>query len=150
MILTFDREHLKRLVAATEAATNFAPTLDQLYDPSIRKDRRMPPEGTFPTYEDIDTTKVPPALQLAADHGVYLLSNAAVNLPKGARRDVAYAHEANPDKVPFDEWWDVRARVFGGDDGVEPIPLPDIKAWLAKSNYPNAQLELTPTQIRYF
>lgn len=149
MILTFDREHLKRLVASAKAATERSPVYDQLYDPRYRKDGKAPPDGAFPEPDDIDPTKIPPALWLVADHGVYLMSNAKVELPKGGKHDVAYAREADPNKVEFDDWWDVRSEVFGGDDGVELIPFDSLEEWLNRSHLPNAQIKLTPMQIEY-
>ena len=144
MILTFDREHLKRLLASAKAATERSPVFEQLYDPRYRKDGKAPTPGAFPKPDEIDPTKIPPGLWLVGDQGIYFMSNAHVELPKGQKNDVAYAIEANPTRVPFDDWWDVKNRSFGGDDGVEFIELETIEAWLNNGHLPNARLELTP------
>lgn len=149
MILTFDREHLKRLVASAKAATERSPVYDQLFEPQYRKDGKAPPEDAFPTFDDIDPTKIPPGLLFVADQGVYLMSNAKVELPKGGKHDVAYAKEADPDKVPFDDWWNIHHLVFGGDDGVEFIELDILEQWLGQSHLPTARIRLTANQIEY-
>lgn len=143
--LTFDREHLKRIVATTEAATSFSPTYNDLYDPLKRKDGREPTFDENPTYEDVDLTKVTPGLLLVADRGVYLMSNA--KRAEGEPGDVAYAQEADPNK---NEDWDlVREQVFGGDDGVEHLDLQLIKKWLENSSTQYAHIRVHRDQLEF-
>lgn len=61
---------------------------------------------------DIDNRK--PGLWLVGDHGVYLCSNGKL---AGARPLVVYAQECDP--TQNDDWFEVKRRAFGGDDGVE-------------------------------
>lgn len=68
-----------------------------------------------------------PGLWLVGDDGVYLMSNckpAFMRTPE--KQFVVYAEDLDPEKVDFDTWWDKKNEAFGGDDGVEFIPLEDI------------------------
>ncbi|PDS41343.1 hypothetical protein CO662_29330 [Rhizobium anhuiense] len=58
-----------------------------------------------------------PGLWLVGDHGVYLMSNG--KLLDGAKPLVVYAEECDPSTN--DDWFDVKRRTFGGDDGVDFI-----------------------------
>lgn len=75
-----------------------------------------------------DATKQP-GLWLVGDHGVYLCSNG--NLPDGARPLVVYAEECDP--ATCDDWFDVKRRTFGGDDGVEFLDATQLEAMMAAS-----------------
>jgi hypothetical protein len=70
-----------------------------------------------------------PGLWLVGDHGVYLCSNG--NLPDGARPLVAYAEECNPGTN--DDWFEVKRRTFGGDDGVDFLDAAQLEAMMAAS-----------------
>ena len=91
-----------------------------------------------PTYSQKETAK--PGLWLVGDDGVYLMSNGTPAMAndgsliteepkfptKPIKRLVAYANECNPEEMDFDDWWAAKRASFGGDDGVEFIPLTDI------------------------
>lgn len=147
MILHFERQHLQRLVDATKAAKEIRPTYAQAFDPKLRKDGREPSLDDDVSLDDIDPAKLKPGLLLVGDQGVYFMSNAKLDLPKGQRHDVAYAVEANPNEVPFDDWWDAKNRSFGGDDGVEVIELETIEQWLARGTGEYVQLDLEPDRF---
>jgi len=72
-----------------------------------------------PLYGD-DTGR---GLWLVGDHGVYLMSNAAIDKPT-----VVYANECDPTKPPFEAWWEAKLATFGADDGVEFIGIEEIDA----------------------
>lgn len=94
---------------------------------------------TFPVDKlltEISTTKAAPAhhkywnktvgpqIQIVGDHGVYLMGNhVRENTKPGESYDVIYANECDPTKMPFDDWYDTKRRVFGGDDGVDLFPV---------------------------
>lgn len=61
---------------------------------------------------DIDNRK--PGLWLVGDHGVYLCSNGRL---AEARLLVVYAQECDPTRS--DDWFEIKRRTFGGDDGVD-------------------------------
>ncbi|MBX5173523.1 DUF3085 domain-containing protein [Rhizobium sp. NZLR1b] len=68
-----------------------------------------------------------PGLWLVGDHGVYLMSNGI--LPDRARPLVAYAEECNPNSN--DDWFDVKRRTYGGDDGVDFIDAKQLETMMA-------------------
>ncbi len=63
-----------------------------------------------------------PGLWLVGDEGVYLMPNTT-----DPKRTIVYARECDPKKLDFDTWWANKRASFGGDDGVEFLPLADIK-----------------------
>lgn len=65
-----------------------------------------------------------PALWLVGDQGVYLMGNDA---GREAGRPVVYAVECDPTKLEFDDWWAAKNATFGGDDGVEALPLSQVE-----------------------
>ena len=73
-----------------------------------------------------------PGLWLVGDHGVYLCSNG--KLADGARPLIAYAEECDPNTC--DDWFEVKRRTFGGDDGVEFLEAKQLEAMMAAR--PNA------------
>lgn len=68
-----------------------------------------------------------PGLWLVGDQGVYLLSNG--KLPEGAKPLVVYAEECDP--RTNDDWFAVKRRTFGGDDGVDFIDAGQVEAMMA-------------------
>ena len=70
-----------------------------------------------------------PGLWLVGDHGVYLLSNG--KLAGGQKPFVVYAEECNP--TTTDDWFEVKRRTFGGDDGVDFIDAESLEAMIAAS-----------------
>lgn len=111
-ILKFNQDEVRKLVAHVKASATHPP----LYGKEIG-----------------------PALLLVGDHGVYLMPNASPPLMKdgsigvegqiGARY-VVYAEGINPDVDEFDDWWEKKNTTFGGDDGVEPLPLQAVESAL--------------------
>src|SRR4051794_38666433 len=73
-----------------------------------------------------------PGLWLVGDRGVYLLSNG--KLAGGQKPFVVYAEECNP--ATNDDWFEVKRRTFGGDDGVDFLDAGQLEAMMAAS--PNA------------
>ncbi len=74
-----------------------------------------------------------PGVWLVGDHGVYLCSNG--RLPDGEKPFVAYALECDP--RTNDDWFEVKRKTFGGDDGVEFIDAVQLEAMIAA--IPNAR-----------
>ncbi|MBO9126296.1 MULTISPECIES: DUF3085 domain-containing protein [Rhizobium/Agrobacterium group] len=68
-----------------------------------------------------------PGLWLVGDHGVYLMSNG--KLLDGAKPLVVYAEECDPSTN--DDWFDVKRRTFGGDDGVDFIDAEQLEPMMA-------------------
>ena len=95
MKLTFENKDLQRVVAQME----------RNHDHGYRA-------AFNPTAE--------PTLWLVGDHGVYVMSNVIL---KEEKPDVAYAVECDPETV--EDWDAIKRATFGGDDGVEQIPITD-------------------------
>lgn len=68
-----------------------------------------------------------PGLWLVGDHGVYLMSNG--KLPAGGRPLVVYAEECDPHTN--DDWFHIKRKTFGGDDGVDFIDATPLEAMMA-------------------
>jgi hypothetical protein len=70
---------------------------------------------------------------IVGDDGVYIMHNGA--LPAGdVLPFVVYANECNPNTMPFEQWWEVKNRTFGGDDGVEFIARAFMETLVASGN----------------
>lgn len=93
--LTFDRAAVKKLIDhSTENPTVKA---------SYTKDYRI-------------------GLWLVGDEGIYLMSNSVKTLKgKDTTNFVVYAYECNPKTTA--DWYDAKVSLFGGDDGVDTLPL---------------------------
>lgn len=70
-----------------------------------------------------------PGLWLVGDHGVYILSNGKA--ADGGRPLVIYAEECDPRKN--EDWFEVKRRTFGGDDGVDFLSAESLEALFAAS-----------------
>jgi hypothetical protein len=122
--LTFDLAALKPLAEHAFRSTNFTVGFEMLYDPKNHKGGVIVMKDGMPDPDNIDPARLKPAFQLVKDHGVYLMSNGLPPLPKGS--NVVYANEVNPEKMPFDDWWDAGNSIMGGDDCVITLDLPRI------------------------
>lgn len=145
MYLTFDAAHVARLIAVSEAAAERRPNFLQAASPGyLREDipvaRRLEimtnvdGEGLCDSIapEEIDSGKIPAGIWLVGDQGVYIMSNEAGDAAKSIEGGhVAYAREANPKTLDFDEWWSAKRESFGPDDGVDFLPVDFLKEHLS-------------------
>lgn len=122
MLLTFDRNHVERLLADSEAAEKRRPTFEQAAE------------------------NVPAGLWLVGDQGVYIMSNAS---PVGEKADVAYAHQVDPTTLPFDDWWQAKRASFGGDDGVEFVEADTVRRWFGGTQGDTLTLELDAVTMEF-
>lgn len=113
MILTFDKEKVKRLYDHSRVSRNHMTAYDG---------------------------KQYPGLALVSDHGIYLMSTGrpglrqdgtAGELKEGERFFVVYAHEVDPTAMLFEEWWENKIAAFGDDDGVEYLRMDEVRRWLS-------------------
>lgn len=132
--LTFDRDHVLRLV---EAARTGEPARDFAENES----------GADPVR----------GLVLVGDDGIYLAPKTK-NPPRhpraGQKRDsghgtypqidVAYAHQCDPSHMDFDAWWESKNRIFGG---VETIPLDAVEKVLEGGRH--LVIRVTPDQLAF-
>ena len=93
-----------------------------------------------------------PGLWLVGDQGVYLMSNSKdgiknLNSAKGPPKLlVAYADKCNPVGT-CEDWYANKRQAFGGDDGIEFLPIEFIEAALAKAKNGQMALLVTPMSI---
>ena len=156
MILNFDADAVRKLIEIAKAAETRIPILEQVVEPQYwRKD--LPAErlemlradaaanggySFYATSADVDPDLILPGLHLVGDRGVYLMANARLKGGDPQELPVVYAQEVNPETMAFDDWWEAKRRSFGGDDGIEYLPLADVEAVLSG---PVLQLDCTPS-----
>ena len=85
-----------------------------------------------------------PGLWLVGDEGVYFMSNGV-----GQRPDVAYAHEANANKMEYDDFRWAKEQACGGDDGVDYIPADLIENWLKTAKRNKLYIDMTPDSFEF-
>jgi hypothetical protein len=152
-IITFKMKDILPLVAEISAATEFSPTIEDLFTPSLYPndvvvdEKGLPeadPNFSWPDQNKLDKTKLQGKLQLVKDHGIYLTTNAKLPGTPSERGTLAYALGCNPN---VNEDFDYEAeRLFGGDDGSVSIPV----SWftiLREQNKRVFKVKLTPNSV---
>jgi hypothetical protein len=162
MRLTFDADHLRRLLELSRASDARVPALEQVLDPSLWRadlgaDRIALLEGEIAkhgialsaTADDIDPDLIGPGLILVGDQGVYFTANIPIDQVRAAKvPHVAYAAEVNPQTLPFEEWWEAKRDSFGPDDGTAYLSEEFIGPSLARTALGGSfLLEVSPDQI---
>ena len=132
--LTFAIAALLPLIEAAKAAPNddVRLTFDQLFDPKLRFDGKKPKDFDAKE-EEVDKSRVGRGLILVGDDGIYLMANVKASLVKATdakgktseRMPLVFADQCNPDVMEFDDWYDAKRRIFGGDDGTIALPCAD-------------------------
>lgn len=156
-ILKFKMTDVSKLIAEIEAAKEFNPTMDHLFDASLYKggvildkegltEAEAEAKGGFfwPSAEHIDKSKVESALQLVGDQGVYLITNAEAEGTPAQRGTVAYAEGCDPDKDDF--FYENKRHLFGGDDGSVTIPF-DWALWAKHEKKRVLKLKLSSNSV---
>ena len=131
MRLSFDADHVRRLLGLSLDAQKRSPVLDQVLDPDLwRKDlpaarralldQEVEESGLAfsARADDVDPDRIGPGLILVGDQGVYLMCNVPIEEVKAAGvAHVAYADQVNPELLDFEDWWGAKRESFGADDG---------------------------------
>ena len=131
MRLSFDADHLRRLLELSRATERRVPAIEQVLDPALWSDdlpdarialleEEIAEHGIALSArsEDVDPALIGPGLILVGDEGVYLMANVANETVLAAGvPHVAYAAEVNPRTLPSDVWWEAKRASFGADDG---------------------------------
>lgn len=157
---TFNVGEVRKLFEHSKAAAIHMASLSDLFNPECHKDgiillengeRYVEGEpGHWPSSKNIDDSKIVACLWLVGDSGIYLMSNGTPQLlvKEGKSRNVvAYAAESNPDTDP-DGCWDAKRRIFGGDDGSEPLPLAMFEQAMKLPDEATFKIKITSHQIR--
>lgn len=122
-LLTFKVKEVRRLVEHSKACKEHRPSYEDLFSPEFHKGGKVKKdENGWPDSENIDRSKLPVGLWLVADQGVYLMSSGTPALLVEEGKDanvVAYAKESDPTaEGEFDDWYDAKRSIMGGDDCV--------------------------------
>ena len=133
--ITFNMRDLKPLAEELEKASEFAPTMDLLFDPKNhvngvildakgRTEEEAEAADVFfwPSDKNMRKDVIGPCLQLVGDQGLYLITNARFEdeSSPASRGTVAYAKGCDPNKD--DDFYENKVALFGGDDGTVAIP----------------------------
>lgn len=136
--ITFKVGEVRRLYEHSRTALEHSPSFEHLFDAAFHKGgvvlckdgkayKESSKEVMWPDGENIDTKLIPACLVLVGDQGIYLMSNgcpAQLVNESGHGRVVAYCKESDPtSSACFDDWYEAKNRIFGGDDGTVPLPL---------------------------
>lgn len=77
---------------------------------------------------------------LVGDEGVYLMANTTDGKLHRRRSDYkispVYADQCDPTRMHFDQWWEAKRTLYGGDDGVDFFPLTGLETILADPPMP--------------
>ncbi len=125
-ILTFDKNEVAKLVAHAKAAKTHNPSYEDLFNAAYHRGGVVKEKSGWPDRGNLDDALIPAALHLVKDQGVYLMSNGIPVLPKSDGKpgsEVAYAREASPTVMDFDDWYENAGRIMGGDDSVTTLPV---------------------------
>lgn len=118
--MTFDLQALKALAEHAKSAKEHNFGADVLWDKRYHANGKLEKdEAGWPKRDNIDPNRTRPGMLLVKDHGIYLMSTGLPRLPLGS--NAAYAIQADPTLLAFDDWWDVARRIMGGDDRVITI-----------------------------
>lgn len=143
MIFDFPiNETFKRLVRHARESQEHEPTFAQAYDPSFHKGGKIRnTRHGYPDPKNVDMRKIPPALWIVKDHGVYLMSNGhprmAIDDPQNPH--VLYAKGRNPSDP---DWY------VPGDDFVEALDLDWIEQQMDAEDIDTFRVEVTETKVR--
>lgn len=149
--LMFPLVDLRPILDHARAAPAQRITYAQRMDASVWKTGVTPVNGMV-SEEDVDPAKLAPAVLLAKDQGVYLLS---AGIPRqlvpgsDEKSVVVYADGMHPERDP--DWYDTAHAAVGGDDFVESLPVADIDAMLVQ--FPDATtlcINVTRTRLSMF
>ena len=134
-VRTFDvpAGEVAALLAHARRCAEHRPTFAQMFEGRYRKDGRDIPYDAphSPRQDEVDLSKIPPAVWLVKDEGVYLMSNGLpLDKDENGRTRVVYLPGFHPEK---DEGWHQHAsEVFGGDDFAVALPAEDVEQALAE------------------
>lgn len=159
--VTFNVGQVRKLYEHSKAAPEHIPSMEHLFDPDLHKGGVVLCEGgipykkssktlMWPDGKNIDTKLVPACLDLVGDHGIYLLSNGTpVHLVDAGKstRVVCYAKECDPKTLAFDDWYDAKVRIFGGDDGSVSLPLSMFEQAMALPDTAVFKIKITSRNI---
>lgn len=151
--LTFKLADLKEIAEHAIAAKEFSVAPDVLFDPAVHHGGKVKSKNGWPDANNIDRSKLKPALVLVKDHGVGLMSNGLPRLLKAEGSEsskIVYAKGLNPEIDPFDVWWDKAADIMGGDDCVITLTrLPEMVVQALDRGLTKLQIRVNKTSLSW-
>ncbi len=127
--LKFETSEVRKLVDHAKASPQHSATFANLLDKRFAKAGAVPNAHGLYKSHDMDLTKIPAALILVKDSGIYLMSNGVPDLPGTSNRNyVVYAETYGADA----DYHHIR-RAAGGDDFAEALTLEMFKNPLAQA-----------------
>lgn len=135
-ILTFKAGEVRRLVEHSKAAPEHRPSYEDLFNPEYHKGGKVKKgKDDWPDSNNLDKSQIPAGLHLVGDQGVYLMSNGSLALlveEGNTSNVVAYAKESDPTaEGDFDDWYEAKRSILGGDDCVITLPVKMFESTLA-------------------
>lgn len=153
-ILTFNAGEVRRLVEHAKASPDKRPSYEDLFEPSYHFGGKVKErEDGWPDQSNLDKSKMPVALHLVGDMGVYLMSAGlpALLVEEGKPGNVvAYAKESNPRaEGQFDDWYSAKRTILGGDDCVITLPITMFESVLSVlQDHEELKVKVTANHIR--
>ncbi|MBW3243660.1 DUF3085 domain-containing protein [Epibacterium sp. DP7N7-1] len=159
MHLTFNPDHVAALLKTSIQARNRIPCLSQMvvrenWRDDLSEERKAALQAEIDQYgyalsiqrDEVCPNKIGPGLWIAGDRGVYLTSNAPLeDLRSAGVRIVAYAAEADPERVARGDWVHVKHASFGPHDGIEFLTAASVTAGLVSGK--PYRIFMTPEQL---
>jgi len=123
-VLRFKLKDVLKLYNDAKEDKEHEPSFTDLYNSEYLKEGEAIEHGERATLEQIDKSKIPAALKLVKDNGIYLMSNSVSSNKKGLEENgecpLVYAEGFNPEE---DDVYDKCRYAVGGDDFAEGFPL---------------------------
>ena len=155
--LVFDIEGVRRCVRHASRCTRHTPAFADYENPAFYPHNRVPylvdPQTGAQRIDSgqIDTQRVPPALWIVKDDGIYIVSNGMPKMPgedpaHPSRMFVVYARGFDPDTDP--DVHGAACAAAGGDDFAEPIEIdPDLLAFIADPQAGALVVQMSETRM---
>jgi hypothetical protein len=124
--LVFSMRDLMPLTLHALRSPEHRPAKDQILDPRLWIDPKRPPtaadikEGAW---RHVDPKKVPAALELVSDHGIYLMSNGIPVQPSRVRNECESVFARGFDPYQDEHWQKWSARILGRQKVSRRVPL---------------------------
>lgn len=125
-ILAFSMRDLIPLTLHALRSPDHRPARDQLMDRRLWHDAQRPPtaaEISNGNWHHVDPRKVPPALELVSDHGIYLMSNGIPVQASRTRNECESVFARGFDPYRDEHWQKWSARILGRQKVSKRIPL---------------------------
>ena len=152
MHLTFNPDHVAALLRTSVSARRRVPCLSQMvirenWRDDLSRERLTMLQAEIERHGyALSIRRDEICLWIAGDRGVYLTSNAPLeDLRASGVRIVAYAEEADPERVSRKDWVEVKHASFGPHDGIEFLAAEFVSAGLVSGE--PYRIFMTPEQL---